>query len=577
MQSLAYLAITLAAALLGALIGSLMRRRPRRDHLAPQPVSLVPVARSLSSEIDARGTDSASVSFGKPEEGAQRVPSAEAEIQAEISAASEGFANNSRETDHVDSAPLAENFQQETTTTETPSPVVAPPIAGIHDRSVPESISEGEEHLTSAGKRPTTDEASAEAVVASEERIGDKGNDAIVLEDTGSDNGPIDETEVDAVEAEPPDANPFPRQRRGEPSERHPEPVTEYPTVALPPPSADYRTWNRAIAEHLLLQTPAGHDVYLTITPRILARALVDLQGVSLNPEQAEEYFANSVSDFYRTRVLTHNARLRLLRRNGDDGLPECIGFLALTVLAAYRMRSDEEATGLAYYVRVAELLQCDLSGQYPPGFDPIVFESLWYFLRDWLAQRHGGRLVVPAPETASRRFVGLALAHVPLRSLDIEKLPDFFVWAGYQPSSEVTIERLAGDFARWVRARDIVTPTGVAAFSDARRAAVIAEIRAELDSWDGTCDESNSRHSAAVEILFDPVQHRPELFYVPRRPSRFPAHSMTEFMHSKLQTMDGTDAFLSLRRTGVSSLMGSPGKCRIRVSSSLCVEQGRP
>ena len=130
----------------------------------------------------------------------------------------------------------------------------------------------------------------------------------------------------------------------------------------------------------------------------------------------------------------------------------------------------------------------------------------------------------MPAAEAGSRRFVGMPLAHVPLRSLDIDKLPDFFVWAGYQPSSEVPTERLGDDFARWVRARSALTPTGVAAFSDARRAAVLAEIRSELESWDGTCDESLSRRSAVVEILFDPVQHRPEFYYVPRRPTGFPA-----------------------------------------------------
>jgi hypothetical protein len=264
--------------------------------------------------------------------------------------------------------------------------------------------------------------------------------------------------------------------------------------------------------------------LYLTITPRILARAMVEMQGALLNAEEAQSQFANAVSELYRGRVLTNQARLRVLRHSGDDGLPECIGFLALTVLAAYRMHGDDEATGLAYYLRLGELLQCQLSGPYPTGFDPLVFESLWFFLRDWLAQRGGCRLALPVPESGSRRFVGLPLAHVPLRSLDIEKLPDFFVWAGYQPSSEVTAEQLASDFPRWVRARGVLTPTGVAASSDARRAAVLAEVRAELDSWDGACDESISRRSTAVEILFDPVQHRPELFYVPRRPPGFPA-----------------------------------------------------
>lgn len=387
-----------------------------------------------------------------------------------------------------------------------------------------ELIAKGEEDWTAAGTLPGAHEASAGAAAAPEEEWISEDDDAEGFSDPGGEAaGSIADAEGDAATGQP-QVSPHPRRPRAAPSQRRPEPVTEYDGVGLSVPSDDYRTWNRAVADNLLLRTPEGSDLYLTITPRILARALVELQGASLNAEQAQEHFANSVSDFYRARVLTQGARLRVLRRTGDDGLPECIGFLGLTVLAAYRMRSDEEATGLAYYVRLAELLRCDLAGPYPAGFDPFVFESLWYFLRDWIAQRRCGRLVVPGPETGHRRFVGLPLAHVPLRSLDVEKLPDFFVWAGYQPSSEVTHERLVGDFARWVRARGALTPTGVAAFADARRPAVLAEIRAELDSWDGTCDESSSRRSAAVEILFDLVQQRPELSYMPRRPSGFPA-----------------------------------------------------
>ena len=324
--------------------------------------------------------------------------------------------------------------------------------------------------------------------------------------------------------------------RRASPSDRRPEPSTEYKTLALPPPSDDYRTWNRAIAEHLLFKSVAGNELYLTITPRILARAWAEVQGATLNAEEAQQQFAYAVSQLYRTRVLTSRGRLRVLRHTGDDGLPECIAFLALTVLAAYRMHGDDQATGLAYYLRLGELLRCDLSGPYPAGFDPVVFESLWHFLRDWLAQRDL-RLAVPAPEAGGHRFVGLPLAHVPLRSLDIDKLPNFYVWASYQPSSEVTAERLADDFGRWVRARGALTAAGVAAFAGARRSAVLAEIRAELDAWDGSCDESASRRSASVEILYDPVQHRPELFYVPRRPSGFPSR-----FDDGLHVFEGTD-----------------------------------
>lgn len=335
----------------------------------------------------------------------------------------------------------------------------------------------------------------------------------------------VEGAQVEAQEGSSPQSATAPRPRTSRP-ERQPESIAEYTAIAeaVAPLPGDYRTWNRALAEHLLQRTSAGSEVYLTVTPRILARALAEVQGAGFDPEQAQTHFTSAASALYRDRVLTQRGRLRVLRRCGDDGLPECIGFLALTVLAAYRMRSDEDAAGHAYYVRLAELLECDLVGAYPVGFDPLVFESLWYFLRDWLAERRGCRLVVPFGDVGFRRFVALPLAHVPLRCLDIEKLPIFFGWAGYQPSGEVTAERLEADFARWLRARGMLTQTGVAAFSDARRTAVLAQVAAELHSWDGSVDESVSRRSAPVEILFDPVQHRPELFYVPRRPLGFPA-----------------------------------------------------
>jgi hypothetical protein len=371
---------------------------------------------------------------------------------------------------------------------------------------------------------PTSLEEFEETVVTPASGVGSGLDAEPWLADEGSTGEAVAEFGRD--ETEEPDLSGSPRatRRRQVPYERPPEPATEYSAAGLLSPPSDYRRWNRAIAEHLVLKTPNGSGIYLTITPRILARALLELDGASLDPDRAENLFAHAVSDLYRTQILTQRGRLRVLRRVGDDGLPDCIAFLALSVLAAYRMRGDEEATGLAYYVRLAELLRCDVSGAYPIGFDPIVFESLWHFLRGWVAQRAGRQLALADADRGVRRFIGLPLAHVPLRSLDIDKLPDFFVWAGYQPRADVTNARLASDFARWVRARGVLTPTGVAAFQDERQLAVVAQVRAELESWDGTYEESISRRSAVVEILFDPVQHRPEFFYVPRRPSGFPA-----------------------------------------------------
>ena len=143
-------------------------------------------------------------------------------------------------------------------------------------------------------------------------------------------------------------------------------------------------------------------------------------------------------------------------------GEPDCAAFLAASVLAAYRMQADDEAAAHAYYVRLAELLRCDMSAAHPTGFHPAAFESLWVFLQNWLREEHDLRLARPTADVGLRRFVALPLAHVPLRCLDIEKLPTFFYWAGYEPGGRVPRDRLYADLCMWQQARSSLTQPGI-------------------------------------------------------------------------------------------------------------------
>lgn len=286
----------------------------------------------------------------------------------------------------------------------------------------------------------------------------------------------------------------------------------------------EYASWNSAIVEQLLLAKPLSEQAYLCVTPRILASAFAEAGFDTLTPEEAEHRFITAVSNVYRERVLNHSERLRVLRRCGRDGLPDCVAFLAVSVLAAYRMQSDEETSANAYYIRLSDLLGCEMSGSHPAGFSPTVFESLWVFISNWLDENHGQRLVMPGTEIGLRRFVALPLAHVPLRCLDIEKLPTFFGWAGYEPQSRVQRDELFADLRLWQETRNALTQTGAQALFDDRSDAVIAQVSAELESWDGSFSESVTRRSALVEIQFDIIQRQPMLAYLPRRPSGFPA-----------------------------------------------------
>ncbi len=304
-----------------------------------------------------------------------------------------------------------------------------------------------------------------------------------------------------------------------------PEDAHEY-VVAVQDVSAvdrEYARWNNAIVEQLLLAGPSSEEALLCVNPRILARIFEEAGLGPLTPEQAEQQFTTAVANLYQRRVLRHSARLRVLRRCSADGSPDCTAFLAGSVLAAFRMQSDKELSGNAYYRRLADLLKCEMHGAHPLGFNPRVFESLWMFLHNWLRRAHGRQLAIPKSDIGFRRFVALPLAHVPLRSLDIEKLPGFFSWAGYQPGARVGYDRLLSDIKRWQQLRNMLTPTGTSALYDDRSAAVSAQASAELEAWDGSFCESAHRRSAFVDIQFDVVQRSPVFFYLPRRPPGFP------------------------------------------------------
>ncbi len=318
--------------------------------------------------------------------------------------------------------------------------------------------------------------------------------------------------------------------QRAVPKERRrprvdPEEMARPAVISAPELEDDeYRLWNRAVAQHCLLGDDGVDAVYLTVTPTILAAAFNRVRAEHLLPEEAQAALVRAVAAVYHGRVLGHRERLRVLRRCGSDGLPDCIAFLAASVLAAYEMRSDEEAAGTAYYKRLADLLRCDFAGGHPHGFDPDEFEALWRFLEAWLRIEKGRQLAFPGAEVGLRRFVALPLMHVPLRRVDMERLPAFFWWAGYEPRARIPRTTLDLDLASWCLGVARFTDAGMAALADERRGAVVAQVAHELESWDGEQRDSPGRRSVRVEVLLDFVRRSPQLSYLPRRPAAFPA-----------------------------------------------------
>jgi hypothetical protein len=280
------------------------------------------------------------------------------------------------------------------------------------------------------------------------------------------------------------------------------------------PLSEAYIQWNRAIAEYYFSEASDNNDVYLTITPRILGVAISKYRKMSISADVAERDFVKTVAEVYKTQVKTNGLQLTFRTTYGQDDSPKCIGFLALSVLAAYQMHSDEEIGANAFWPRFADLLGCKLDGNYPEGFDPLQFEGLWKYLQN------KSPIATVEPESNSKRYVAYPLAHVPLRQIDVEKLPEFFATAGYEPESRVSHDKINADLNRLDYA---FSKPGRAALNDSRRKVAIIEIAQELECWDGAVKEAIDRRSTRVEMLLEFRNRRPQLYYLPRQPLEFP------------------------------------------------------
>jgi hypothetical protein len=279
--------------------------------------------------------------------------------------------------------------------------------------------------------------------------------------------------------------------------------------------SESYLKWNRAIAEYYFLET--SDNVYLTITPRILSMAISKYCEKIVSPDEAERDFVKTVSEVYRNQVKTNGLKFTFQTTHGRDHWPKCIGFLALSVLAAYKMCSDKENGANAYYKRLADLLKCKLDGGFPEGFDPLQFKSLWEFFQNKLG------IVSSETESSSKRYIVYPLSHVPLRQIDVEKLPEFFTAVGYEPESRISHDKINADLKCWNRLDHFFSKPGQAALNDNRRKVAITEIAKELEFWDGAVEEG-IRRSTTVEILLEVRNRQPRLYYLPRQPPQFPA-----------------------------------------------------
>jgi hypothetical protein len=327
--------------------------------------------------------------------------------------------------------------------------------------------------------------------------------------------------------------------RRKTPSTPHTDSTRERPPRVFAPPDIsefpgpvpgthttpcweEYRRWNRALTSQFLLKAGTRSQAVLPITPRLLAAAWQKSEGTTFQPDEAATNLSKCVAALYTQVILPHPAGLKMLKSSVPDDLPLCTAFLALTVLAAYAMETDGAHSANAYYLRLSTLLRAGTDSTDLP-FSKDDYYALWAYFQNWARDLAGAQVPLPDRNESTRFYVDLALSHVPLRKVDIERLPAFFLFADYGPGDSPPLHQLDAALQHWCNGNRRFTTAGTEALDDARRPAVLSQIAHELQAWDGVARNDKGQTVVNIELLLEFPNRRPTLMLVAKCPDGFP------------------------------------------------------
>lgn len=246
-----------------------------------------------------------------------------------------------------------------------------------------------------------------------------------------------------------------------------------------------YDQWADDLAAFFFDEAHGGSEVLFSVDDITLA----DVSGLQ------ERDAVRSLADAVRTvvgrlwSVAAVANRVRKWRREGAVGAHPALPFLALTVLAAAQMGSEEDIAPHNYYRPLRRLLDQDDDENGPPGTFTDYIEDLWSDVVRWanedLAGRRG-RLVVRDP--GFFRYVGLAFQHALLRGADLRHLDAFFRRIGLLPGEDVSPAELRRGLAAWSSMRSEPWARRLARVSAEPALATFCEdlLGREARQWDG-------------------------------------------------------------------------------------------
>ncbi|MBL7083771.1 MAG: hypothetical protein ISS41_09100 [Candidatus Aminicenantes bacterium] len=295
----------------------------------------------------------------------------------------------------------------------------------------------------------------------------------------------------------------------------------------------DYLNWNDSLVKHFFSESMTNREVLLYINDEVISQlgephgAGVDdfIEAVKKGPEWATK------DRFCQKAWHTHND---WRKRNLE--YPPYVGYLAFFVLAAV---TETDYAPHSYYPRLRKRLGEPEDAGMPAFFDRMI--DLWDDLEKWSREdKHEelGRFV--ARIRGGWIYVGLPRSQTILSENERKHLPNMFDAAGLDPTdppSPEIIPKMLSYYGQSIlanRTRSLLESTQ--ADDDVLKSALVELVLDELEEWDGTIPEQNTREesprkqvhtSLRLCIKMDPMASAVEIYVRFKSPKLFPEEGL--------------------------------------------------
>lgn len=274
--------------------------------------------------------------------------------------------------------------------------------------------------------------------------------------------------------------------------------------------TGDYDEWHQALRSAFLL--PHNGPTVIFVDDSELARLAPDSDDAAADLAQAVRAQLRLAEG--RTLFDPVHSAYEQWNRGLRADPPPVLPVIAITVLAAARMRSDADARSTNYYLRLAQALLPDgapdeienLRHALREGGAFLDVVGMWRGLHDWIDAQGGAFGTSTIREHPRLQRIGFPLSQALVRQQDRIALTRFFQALRFAPSSTPNAGQILSALDIWIASpRNRLSDSLMHAVADAEiRPLLGAVVRAHAQAWDGRVLTSDGNLRISMRIGLD-------------------------------------------------------------------------